>query len=142
MEELKFPDLSVEMERLSKALTEIGQGFTQCAEAIGDAFRKVAEQYFSPLVSGIGEYLAELKKDEKDRERALKLGLVSRRVVDLSYRKDRVGNKNLNRIRKSLALWDKRNKPYKTRTCFTDPVKGDISLENGVIQETGVMDMG
>lgn len=142
MEELKFPDLSVEMERLSKALTKIGQGFAQCAKAIGDAFRKVAELYFSPLVSGISEYLAELKKDEKDRQRALELGLVSRRVVDLSYRKDRVGNKNLNRIRKSLALWDKRNKPHKTRTCFTDPVKGDISLENGVIQETGVMDMG
>lgn len=142
MKELKFPDLSVEMERLSKALTEIGQGFAQCAKAIGDAFRKVAELYFSPLVSGISEYLAELKKDEKDRERALELGLVSRRVVDLSYRKDRVGNKNLNRIRKSLALWDKRNKPTKTSTCFTDPVKGGISLENGVIQETGVMDMG
>lgn len=66
MEELKFPDLSVEMERLSKALTKIGQGFAQCAEAIGDAFRafrKVAEQYLSPLVSGIGEYLAELKKN-------------------------------------------------------------------------------
>lgn len=142
MEELKFPDLSVEMERLSKALTEIGQGFAQCAEAIGDAFRKVAEQYFSPLVSGIGEYLAQVKKDEADRQRALELGLVSRRVVDLSYRKDRVGNKNLNRVRKFLALWDKRNKPHKTRTCFTDPVKGDISLENGAIQKTGVMDMG
>lgn len=116
LKDLRFLDLSKEMERLSKVLTEIDQGFAQ--------------------------YLAQVKKDETDRQRALELGLVSRKVVDLSYRKDRVENKNLNRIRKFLALWNKWNRPTKTSTCFTDPVKGNISLENGVIQEIGIMDRG
>lgn len=143
MEERNLLVLSVDdMERVNKTLAEFGQSFTQCAEAIGEAFRKVAEQYFPPLVSSISEYLAQvMKKDEADRQRALELGLASMKVVDLSYRKDRVRNKNLNRIQKSLALWDKRNKPHKTSTRFTDPVKEDISLENENIQETGVMGM-
>lgn len=139
MEELKFPDLSVEIDRLSKALTKFGQGFAQCTEAIGDAFRIVADSWCSPVVEALGKLMEVYHKDENDRQRALELGLVSRRVVDLSYREGQVGNKNLNRIRKSLALWDKRNRPTKASTCFTDPVKGDISLENGVIQETGVI---
>ncbi len=113
MGELKFPDLSVEMNRLSEAFAKIGEGLGMTAKAIGDAFSKVLIGLTPmPMMESLTRLIESIKRDDADRTKALELGLVSHKVVQLSYRRDRTGKKNMNRIRKEINIYGKRKGPH------------------------------
>lgn len=125
MEELKFPNMSIETERVNGAFSKLGEKIWESIAQATEAFVNLAKSIVElPSWNTILRYLEELTKAEKDREKALKLGLVSKKVVDLSYRRDKVGTKNLNRIRRSLHQWEKL---HKSSTSFNGTEK---SLEN------------
>ena len=113
MEELKFPDLSVEMNHLSEAFAKMGEGLGMAAKAIGDAFSKVLISLTSmPMMESLTRLIESIKRDDADRTKALELALVSHKVVQLSYRRDRTGKKNMNRIRKEINIYGKRKGPH------------------------------
>lgn len=113
MGELKFPDLSVEMNHLSEAFAKMGEGLGMAAKAIGDAFSKVLMGLTPmPMMESLTRLIESIKRDDADRTKALKLGLVSHKVVQLSYRRDRTGKKNMNRIRKEINIYGKRKGPH------------------------------
>ena len=113
MEELKFPDLSVEMNHLSEAFAKMGEGFGMAAKAIGDAFSKVLMGLTPmPMMESLTRLIESIKKDDANRTKALELGLVGHKVVQLSYRRDRTGKKNMNRIRKEINIYGKRKGPH------------------------------
>lgn len=61
---------------------------------------------FSDMVN---EMIMEEEKDEYLRQEVIQLHLVSKKVVSLSYRGGKVGNKNMNRIKKQMFYYYKRN---------------------------------
>lgn len=107
---LMTTDFSDEMNRLSKAFAKMGEGFAMATKAIVDAFSKALVSLHPTMESltSLIEFIKKIKKDDADRAKALELGLVSHKVVQLSYRRDRTGNKNMNRIRKELKIYGKR----------------------------------
>lgn len=122
MGELKFPDLSVEMNRLSEAFAKIGEGLAMAAKVIGDAFSKVLMGLTPmPKMESLTRLIESIKRDDADRAKALELGLVSHKVVQLSYRRDRTGNKNMNRIRKEINIYEKRKGPHDYCTRDSQP---------------------
>ena len=126
MEELKFPDLSVEMNRLSEAFAKMSEEFGMAAKAIGDAFSKVLMGLTPmPMMESLTRLIESIKRDDADRAKALELGLVSHKVVQLSYRRDRTGKKNMNRIRKEINIYEKRKGPH-------DYCKGDSQSKDSV----------
>lgn len=126
MGELKFPDFSDEMNLLSEAFAKMGEGLGMVAKAIEDAFSKVLMGLTPmPMMESLTRLIESIKRDDADRAKALELGLVSHKVVQLSYRKDRTGNKNMNRIRKELKLYEKSKGPH-------DYCKGDSQPKDSV----------
>ena len=110
---LMTTDFSDEMNRLSEAFDKIGEGLGMTAKAIGDAFSKVLMGLTPmPMMESLTRLIESIKRDDADRTKALELGLVSHKVVQLSYRRDRTGKKNMNRIRKELKLYGKRKGPH------------------------------
>ena len=106
-------DFSDGMNRLGEAFAKIGEGFGMAAKAIGDVFSKVLMGLTSmPMMESLTLLIESIKRDDANRTKALELGLVSYKVVQLSYRRDRTGNKNMNRIRKELKLYGKRKGPH------------------------------
>ena len=61
---------------------------------------------FSDMVN---EMIMEEEKDDYLRQEVIQLHLVSKKVVSLSYRGGKVGNKNMNRIKKQMFYYYKRN---------------------------------
>lgn len=115
-------DFSEEMNRLSEAFVKIGEGFGIAAKAIGDAFSKVLMSLTSmPMMESLTRLIESIKRDDADRTKALELGLVSHKVVQLSYRRDRTGKKNMNRIRKELKLYEKSKGPHDHCTRGSQP---------------------
>lgn len=106
---LMTTDFNDEMNRLSKAFAKMGEGFAMATKAIVDAFSKALVSLHPTMESltSLIEFIKKIKKDDADRAKALELGLVSHKVVQLSYRRDRTGNKNMNRIRKELKIYGK-----------------------------------
>lgn len=117
---LMTTDLSDEMNRLSEAFAKVGEGFAMAAKAIGDAFSKVLID-LTPMMESLTRLIESIKRDDADRTKALELGLVSYKVVQLSYRRDRTGKKNMNRIRKELKLYGKRKGPHDHCTGVGQP---------------------
>lgn len=122
MEELKFSDLSVEMNHLSEAFAKMGEGLGMAAKAIGDAFSRVLIGLTPmPMMESLTRLIESIKRDDADRAKALELGLVSHKVVQLSYRRDRTGKKNMNRIRKEINIYEKRKGPHDHCTGGSQP---------------------
>ena len=110
---LMTTDFSEEMNRLSEAFAKMSEGFGMTAKAIGDAFSKVLMGLTPmPMMKSLTRLIESIKKDDADRTKALELGLVSHKVVQLSYRRDRTGKKNMNRIRKEINIYGKRKGPH------------------------------
>lgn len=110
---LMTTDFSEEMNRLSEAFAKIGEGLGMAAKAIRDAFSKVLMGLTPmPMMESLTRLIESIKKDDANRTKALELGLVSHKVVQLSYRRDRTGKKNMNRIRKEINIYGKRKGPY------------------------------
>lgn len=103
---LMTTDFSDEMNRLSEAFAKMGEEFAMATKAIVDAFSKALVSLHSTMES-LTSLIESIKEDDADRTKALELGLVSHKVVQLSYRRDRTGNKNMNRIRKELKIYGK-----------------------------------
>lgn len=102
---------SDEMNRLSEAFVKMGEGFAMAAKAIVDAFSKVLVG-LTPTMESLTRLIESIKRDDADRAKALELGLVSHKVVQLSYRRNRTGKKNMNRIRKEINIYGKRKGPH------------------------------
>lgn len=102
---------SDEMNLLSEAFVKMGEGFAMAAKAIVDAFSKVLVG-LTPTMESLTRLIESIKRDDADRAKALELGLVSHKVVQLSYRRDRTGKKNMNRIRKEINIYEKRKGPH------------------------------
>lgn len=114
MEEYKgimTTDFSDEMNRLGEAFAKMGEGFAMAAKAIVDAFSKILVG-LTPTMESLTRLIESIKRDDADRAKALELGLVSHKVVQLSYQRGRTGKKNMNRIRKELKLYGKRKGPH------------------------------
>lgn len=117
---LMTTDFSEEMNLLSEAFAKMGEGLGMAAKAIVDAFSKVLIG-LTPMMESLTRLIESIKRDDADRTKALKLGLVSHKVVQLSYRRDRTGKKNMNRIRKELKLYEKRKGPHDYCTRGSQP---------------------
>ena len=109
--ELMAIDFSDELNSLSKAFAKMSEGFAIAAKAIGDAFSKMMVG-LTPMMESLTRLIESIKRDDADRDKALEFGLVGHKVVQLSYRRGRTGNKNMNRIRKELHLYGKRERPH------------------------------
>lgn len=108
---LMTTNFSDEMNRLSEAFTKMGEGLAMAVKAIVDAFSKVLVG-LTPTMESLTHLIESIKRDDADRAKALELGLVSHKVVQLSYRRDRTGKKNMNRIRKEINIYGKRKEPH------------------------------
>lgn len=119
---LMTTDFSDEMNRLGEAFDKIGEGFGMAVKAIVDAFSKVLMGLTSmPMMESLTRLIESIKRDDADRAKALELGLVSHKVVQLSYRRDRTGKKNMNRIRKEINIYEKRKGPHDYCTGGSQP---------------------
>lgn len=115
-------DFSEEMNRLSEAFAKIGEEFGMAVKAIVDVFSKVLMSLTSmSMMESLTRLIKSIKRDDADRAKALELGLVSHKVVQLSYRRDRTGKKNMNRIRKEINIYEKRKGPHDYCTGGSQP---------------------
>ena len=106
-------DFSEKMSRLGEAFAKMSEGLAMAVKATVDAFSKVLIGLTPmPMMESLTRLLESVKRDDADRTKALKLGLVSHTVVQLSYRRDRTGKKNMNRIRKEINIYEKRKGPH------------------------------
>ena len=101
------PDFSNGINLLSEALTKMSEGFYMTAKAFEDIFSNVLVS-ITPMMGSLTHLIESTKRDDADRTKALELGLVGHKVVQLSYRGGRIGKKNMNRIRKELKLYERR----------------------------------
>lgn len=108
---LMTTNFSDEMNRLSEAFAKMNEGLAMAVKAIVDTFSKVLVG-LTPTMESLTRLIESIKKDDADRAKALELGLVSHKVVQLSYRRDRTGKKNMNRIRKEINIYGKRKGPH------------------------------
>lgn len=125
-------DFSCELNRLSESFSKIGEGLGMAADAMVEIFSKIGTS-FSSIVDSLLWSIKSDEINEIDRAKALKLGLVNHRIVQLSYRKGRTGHKNMNRIRKELYLYAKRKGPF---DCSIRVSQSKYSVR-GVFEENG-----
>lgn len=79
---------------------------TQAADIIIQTFHNISDW--------LPDWLKEMDYDDVLRIKAINLDLVSPRIVALSYSsRAKIKNKNLNRIKRELRLYEKRNKDKK-----------------------------
>lgn len=90
-------------------LESMGRVVSDLTESIREMVNSIMEN-LSPTFSQLVECINRIQEERRMMEKTVELGLVSWRVVDLAYHKrGRVSKKNMNRIRKALALYEKRN---------------------------------
>lgn len=104
-------ELTLAFQIASKEAIRIVERITESIEVVMRSFNPTL-QSISDMVNGI---IMEKRKDEHLRQDAIQLHLVSKRVIFLSYRGGKVGNKNLNRIKKQMFYYYKRNPKSRTR---------------------------
>lgn len=96
------------IERLQKVFDDLCQCFAAAAASLAEAFRTLARD-LTPAFRQISLLVEQIKAEEAMIDEAVQKGLVSPRVKTLCYhRKAKVSKKNLNRVRKELALYAKR----------------------------------
>lgn len=106
-------------EKLDKIVQELTSAFQvankeaiKVAERITESIVEVMRSLNPALKSFsnmVNEMIMEEEKNEHLRQDAIQLHLVSKKVVFLSYRGGKVGNKNMNRIKKQMFYYHKRN---------------------------------
>lgn len=84
-----------------KVVERITESMVEVLRSLNPALKS-----FSDMVNGM---IMEEEKNEHLRQEAIQLHLVSKKVVFLSYRGGKVGNKNMNRIKKQMFYYYKRN---------------------------------
>lgn len=98
-------ELTLAFQMASKEAIRIAERVTESIGVIMGSFNPTL-QSISNMVNRI---IVEKGKDEYLRQEAIQLHLVSKKVVSLSYRGGKVGNKNMNRIKKQMFYYYKRN---------------------------------
>lgn len=104
-------ELTLAFQKASKEAIKIAERITESIGVIMGSLNPTL-QSFKNMVNRI---ILEGEKDEHLRQEAIQLHLVSKKVVSLSYRGGKVGNKNLNRIKKQMFYYHKRNSKSRTR---------------------------
>lgn len=109
LNELEAMGLDAEtVERLQVVFDDLCQCFAAAAASLAEAFRTLARD-LTPAFHQISLLVEQIKAEEAMIDEAVQRGLVSTRVKTLCYhRKARVSKKNLKRVRKELALYEKR----------------------------------
>lgn len=102
------------VDKLAEAMSQVGAAISEMLLCIGEVLSAVCKQWlekvdFSSLDELVERLEFEEQRREKDRQKALELELVSKRVVELSKdKRTKVRKKNMARIRKELRLYEKR----------------------------------
>ena len=109
-------ELTLAFQMASKEAIKITERITESIRVVMGSLNPALKS-FSDMVNRI---IIEGEKDEHLRQEAIQLHLVSKKVVFLSYRGGKVGNKNMNRIKKQMFYFYKRN--HNSSTGNTDLV--------------------
>ena len=120
-------NISIEQEKLDKIIEELNFVFQKISEEAIKIAERITEsisigvvmESFNPVLKSfsdmVGGIIMKEEKNEHLRREAIQLHLVSKRIVSLSYRCGKVGNKNMNRIKKQMFYYYKRNPNTRTR---------------------------
>lgn len=118
-------NILIEQEKLNKIVQEITFGFQKISEEaikITDGIiesMRIIMRSLNPTLKSLSDMINRMIREEEEnehlRQEAIQLHLVSKRVVSLSYRGGKVGNKNMNRIKKQMFYYYKRNSKSRTR---------------------------
>lgn len=102
------------VDKLAEAMSQVGAAISEMLFCMGEMVLAVCKQwlekaYLSSLNELVEQWKFEIQEQEKDRQKALELKLVSERVVKLSKgKRTKTRKKNMARIRKELRLYEKR----------------------------------
>lgn len=115
----------IEQEKLNKIIQELTFGFQKISEEAIKVVERITEsigvvmESFNPTLKSLSDTINRIIREEEENEHlrqdAIQLHLVSKKVISLSYRGGKVGNKNLNRIKKQMFYYYKRNPKSRTR---------------------------
>lgn len=128
-------NILIEQEKLDEIVQELTLAFQvankeaiRIAERITESVGVVMGS-LNPALKSLGNMvngvIMEEKKNEYLRQDAIQLHLVSKKVVSLSYRGGKVGNKNMNRIKKQMFYYYKRNPNSSKRNTDLTEVPGN-----------------
>lgn len=116
---------SIEQEKLNKIVQEITFGFQKISEEaikVTDGIiesMRIIMRSLNPTLKSLSDMINRMIREEEEnehlRQEAIQLHLVSKKVISLSYRGGKVGNKNMNRIKKQMFYYYKRNSKSRTR---------------------------
>lgn len=111
-------NILIEQEKWNEIVQELTQAFQvankeaiEITERITESIVEVMKS-LNPALKSFSDMVNEMIMEEKNehlRQEAIQLHLVSKKVVFLSYRDGKVGNKNMNRIKKQMFYYYKRN---------------------------------
>ena len=104
-------ELTLAFQKANKEAIKIAEEITKSIGVIMESLYPTLQ----PFKNMVNRIILEGEKDEHLRQEAIQLHLVSKKVVSLSYRCDKVGNKNMNRIKKQMFYYYKRNHNSSTR---------------------------
>ena len=104
-------ELNFVFQKVSEEAIKVSERITESIGVVMESFNPALKS-FSDMVNGI---IMKEEKNEHLRQEAIQLHLVSKRIVSLSYRCGKVGNKNMNRIKKQMLYYYKRNPNTRTR---------------------------
>lgn len=118
-------NILIEQEKLNKIIQELTFGFQKISEEAIKVVERITEsigvvmESFNPTLKSLSDTINRIIREEEENEHlrqdAIQLHLVSKKVIFLSYRGGKVGNKNLNRIKKQMFYYYKRNPNSRTR---------------------------
>lgn len=118
-------NILIEQEKLNKIIQELTFGFQKISEEAIKVAERITEsigvvmESFNPTLKSLSDTINRIIREEEENEHlrqdAIQLHLVSKKVISLSYRGGKVGNKNLNRIKKQMFYYYKRNSKSRTR---------------------------
>lgn len=118
-------NILIEQEKLDEIVQELTLVFQKVGEEAIKITERITESVvvvmrsLNPALKSFSDMVNRMIKEEEEneylRQKAIQLHLVSRRVVSLSYRGGKVGNKNMNRIKKQMFYYYKGNPDSSTR---------------------------
>lgn len=128
-------NILIEQEKLDEIVQELILAFQKISEEAIKVTERITESVvvvmksLNPALKSFSDMVNKMIMEEEENEyfrrEVIRLHLVSRRVVSLSYRGDKVGNKNMNRIKKQMFYYYKRNPNSSTRNTDLAGVSGN-----------------
>ena len=112
--EVSWDRCSEAVDQLAEAMSQMGEALRELLLSMGEMVSALGKRWLENIDLSSFTELAEWwklegRRQEEDRQKALELKLVSKRVVELSKSKrTKVRKKNMARIRKELRFYEKR----------------------------------